>query len=244
MTQIGSFIHESGSGMLSVALGGTSNAAIFTLQAPIKLELFKYLNIQFPANFVAYYNSRWPSNTTTTRNLFSLIKKGSDTSIAISGYYQFSFWSTPIVLLERCGRLLNKELVSLLLCFLTWLPVLICKNKDETPKSKIFTKLHYTVRWNLVITFFVGDFSVLILQTMIQFHEVSFQELDAFSILSIVVTILILIAYALIIGFGIYQVNKRRLEIPSYMTSALKQLKKKIEKEKFPESLAVFKKVG
>ena len=236
-SKIGRLLQETGASMITIVLGGMSNAAIFLLDAPGELELYKYLNIYFPENFVAFYNFLYAGNISLIPNLFMHLNNGEETPT--STFHKFGYWKTPILLLERCGDGLSKQIVTLILIIFTWIPALIYKRKDKNPS--FFLKLNYIFRWNLLISFFLGDFTFLILQTMLQFHEISFQNMDTFSILSITATFLILVTYALIFGIGAYQVNKKRLEIPFYMTSARKKLQKRIEKDKFPPSLAVFK---
>ena len=244
-TAIGSIVQNSGADLISLISGGVSSAAIFLLDAIGELELYKYLNIEFPANFIAFYESLYSGNNTSIPNVFATIKSeggGDNNNVATtSTYYKFSEWNTPIVFLDKCGDGLAKQIVALALCLLTPLPVLFCLKKDDSSKmERFFTRLNHIFRWNMVISYFLGDFTTLIVHIMVQFQELSFSNLDNYSIASVVVSVLILTAYAIIFAVAAYQVNKKRLTIPYYFTSARKKLKKRIEKDKFPVSMAVF----
>ena len=121
---------------------------------------------------------------------------------------------------------------------ITWIPFRLCKKKGNK-KPGIFEKIHYIFRWNLLISFFAADLTPFLVQIGLQFKEAPFITSDRYTILSTCILVIVLFSYFLIFIGGIYQINRKRLDVPIYMKDVRKKLKARIEKDKFPESLTI-----
>ena len=87
----------------------------------------------------------------------------------------------------------------------------------------------------------MGDLTPFLVQIALQFKEAPFVTTDKYTIFSTSISVIVLVSYAIIFATAIYQINRKRLEIPDYLTTARQKLKAKLKKERFPKSLLVFK---
>ena len=159
-------------------------------------------------------------------------------SVPISSYYKFEFWETPVLFIETYGNDFLKENIALLLAIATWIPYKLCLQNNKQP-NKILKGIHYTFRWNMFVSYLIGDLTPFLVQIILQFKEVPFVTNDGYTIFSTSMSVLVLFTYGVVFTAGIYQINRKRLQVPDYMIQAKQKLKEKIEKDKFPESLEV-----
>ena len=101
-------------------------------------------------------------------------------------------------------------------------------------------KIHYTFRWNSVISFFAADLTPYMVQITLQFKEAPFVTNDGYTNFSTSISVIILITYLTIIAVGLFQVNRKRLQVPDYLGEAKQKLKDRIDREKFPSSLTIY----
>lgn len=66
-------------------MGGVSGPTVFLLDAISELEMYKYLNVNFPKNFIAFYESLY--STSLIPNVYSYLN--GDGTVVTSTYYQF-----------------------------------------------------------------------------------------------------------------------------------------------------------
>ena len=234
-TAIGNAVGMASISSFAILSGGLSGAAVFLLDAIGELEMYKYLNVNFPKNFVAFYEGLYSASVLP--NVYSYLNEND--SVATSNYYKFQDWETPVLFIERYGDGFIKQNIAFVLAILTWIPYKLCLQNNNRP-NKILKGIHYTFRWNMLVSYFIGDFTPFIVQITLQFKEVPFATSDRYTIFSTSVAVIVLVTYVLILGVGIYQINRKRLEVPRYMKQARRKLKEKIEKDKYPESLEVF----
>ena len=231
---VASVLQNAATTSFSILLGGTSGAALFLLDAIGQLEMYKYLNVHFPRNFEVFYQTFYSSSPVP--NIYAYIS-GNNTA-PTSNYYKFADWQTPTVFISKYGDDLAKIDVAFLLLILTWIPLLLCSKKTRI--IGILKKINYSFRWNLLISFLCGDFMPYLVHITLQFREAPFITRDPFIITSTCMSILILVSYLVIFSVALYQINRKRLKIPKYMSEARRKLKHRIKKEAFPKSLEVF----
>ena len=234
-TAIGSYMDLTSASSLALISDGASGSSVFLLHAKGELAMYKYLNVKFPKNFVAYIGSHQASSTIP--NVYAYMNENEN--VAISTYYKFGEWKTPVLFIEKYGQQFIKENIVFILVIVTWFPFRLCKKKGNK-KPGIFDKIHYVFRWNLLISFFAADLTPFLVQIGLQFKEVPFVSADGYTILSTSISVIVLFSYFLIFAGGIYQINRKRIDVPEYMKSARRRLESRIEKEKFPLSMAIY----
>ena len=231
---MGSGMGSSGTSSIGFLSGGISATAVFLLDALGDLEMYKYLNVKFPKNFFKFYESLY--SMSLIPNVYAYLNDAD--SVATSEYYKFKEWEEPVLFIEKAGDGFIKENIAFILAVLTWIPFKLCSKSKKL--KKIMETIHYTFRWNMLVSYFIGDFTPFVVQIAIQFREAPFATSDRYTIFSICISIIVLLSYVIIFGVGIYQINRKRLQVPEYMEEARQKLEEKIEKDKFPESLEVF----
>ena len=231
---MGSVMGLSGTSSFGFLSGGISATAVFLLDALGDLEMYKYLNVNFPKNFFKFYESLY--SMSLIPNVYTYLNDGD--SVATSEYYKFQEWEEPVLFIEKAGDGFIKENIAFVLAILTWIPFKLCSKSKKL--KKIMEAIHYTFRWNMLVSYFIGDFGPFIVQIAIQFREAPFVTSDRYTIFSTSISIIVLLSYVIIFGVGIYQINRKRLQVPEYMEQARKRLRQRIENDKFPESLEVF----
>ena len=89
---IGALAQAASTTSFTALLGGASGAALFLLDALGELEMIKYLNVNFPKNFVAFYEGFYA--TSILPNLYAYINRND--TVQTSNYYKFADWQTPV----------------------------------------------------------------------------------------------------------------------------------------------------
>ena len=231
----GVFAQASSTSSFAILLGGASGAAVLLLDALSELEMYKYLNVNFPRNFIEFFDSLYSSSLIP--NVYSYMH--SDGPVATSAYYQFARWKTPVLFIEKYGDSFIKENIAFSLVIVTGFLQLLFRKTRKL--NKTFTKIHYIFRWNLLFSFFLADLTPFLVQIALQFKEAPFITTDKYTIFSTSISVIVLISYAVIFATGLYQINRKRLEVPDYLSTAKRRLKEKLKKESYPKSLMVFK---
>ena len=133
-------------------------------------------------------------------------------SVPISSYYKFEFWETPVLFIETYGNDFLKENIALLLAIATWIPYKLCLQNNKQP-NKILKGIHYTFRWNMFVSYLIGDLTPFLVQIILQFKETPFVTNDGYTIFSTSMSVLVLFIYGLVFTAGIYQINRKRLHL-------------------------------
>src|SRR5690606_19355845 len=122
------------------------------------LEMYKYLNVKFPKIFFKFYESLY--SMSLIPNVYAYLNDAD--SVATSEYYKFKEWEEPVLFIEKAGDGFIKENIAFVLAILTWIPFKLCSKSKKL--KKIMEAIHYTFRWNMLVSYFIGDFMPFIVQ--------------------------------------------------------------------------------
>eukprot|EP00331_Platyophrya_macrostoma_P003457 CAMPEP_0176421806 /NCGR_PEP_ID=MMETSP0127-20121128/9385_1 /TAXON_ID=938130 /ORGANISM="Platyophrya macrostoma, Strain WH" /LENGTH=247 /DNA_ID=CAMNT_0017802591 /DNA_START=1151 /DNA_END=1891 /DNA_ORIENTATION=+ len=150
--------------LIPIIVPGTGMTGVLLLDFMSDMLLFKFINVQFPDNFVEFCKSLkviyFPSFYSDSTEM---------TNIKESTIGKFKEFSVSTILLGNSEALLNREIAALSLTIV--FVVLTALTKKWAKINTIFKKIKEAFLWNLLLTFFIGDFSELFLYTLVQLRE-------------------------------------------------------------------------
>ena len=183
-------------------LGGVSSVATLLVNFISELNLFIYINVGFPANFVLFIEQVQVSELIP--NPFAWMIKDTD-EITNSTIGKFEYWGTETVMLENNGMNICKNLGVLIFGAILSILALVLSGKPNL--SRKIANLRNLFLWNLFFSFYLGDFGELFLSSLIQIRENT--ATGSYATLSLVLSYSVVISYFLIILIGIYFLNRK-----------------------------------
>ena len=190
------------SSILPVVTGGVSTSAILLVGFLADIDLYKYINVPFPDNFVSFCEQM---DANALPNLFVSMDdkyEGNNPNSTIGKYH---FWGTSATLLDNSSVTIFKDLV--ILGIIIGLNILILILRGFQSLHQKLMKIRGLFMWNLFLSYYLGDFSELQLNSMIQLRENNLA--GTYQGLSFAFALLIVISYPLMLGYLIYKVNRR-----------------------------------
>ena len=182
---------------------GASTTAVLLTDFVSDVLIFRFVNVAFPDNFMAFCTMLY---TNFLPNIYSSFSKECNISDSSNGKFQQFQMST--VLLDNSGNTLDRELFALVTIGVgSFLSFVLRK---VTRLQKILTKIKTLFMWNVFLTFYIGDFAELFLYSMLQLTENTNTSWYAQYCLGVAITILT--SYALLVGLFIYFINKPKPE--------------------------------
>jgi hypothetical protein len=183
-------------------LGGVSTSAMLLVGFLADVNLYIYLNVPYPDNFVSFCQE---ISTSALPNIFAkidVVNGGNNPSSTIG---KFQFWGVSATLLDNSYASIGKELSALLI--ILGLNVLVLILKRCPSLHQLACKIRIVIMWNVFLSYYLGDFSELQLNSMIHMREnyVSGTYAD----LSLAFAVIIVATYPLLLGFIIYKLNRR-----------------------------------
>ena len=187
--------------VLPAVTGGLSTSAVLLVGFLSDVDIYKYINVPFPDNFVTFCNQM---SASALPNVFISmdVNEGNNPNSTIG---KFKFWGLSATLLDNSSAAIFKELFVLGIIVAVNLLLLILKRYPSLSQ-----KLH-TIRrllmWNLFLSYYLGDFSELQLNSMVQMRENYVSS--AYANLSLAFAVLIVASYLPLFVYLMYQLNKR-----------------------------------
>ena len=191
------------SSILPILTGGISTTAIILIGFLSEIDIYKYINVTFPENFVLFCQKIGDS---ILPNIFVQMdaNNGSNPNSTIG---KFAFWGVSTVMLDNSFSSITKELGVLVILPIPSLFAYALRRSPDV--SQIFSKIRDLLMWNLFLSFYFGDFTELQLNSMIQLRENYVSS--TYARLSYALAVIIVTTYAgLMIYIGILLNWKRK----------------------------------
>ena len=189
--------------VLPAVAGGLSTSAILLVGFLGDVDIYKYINVDFPENFVSFVQQMGEASLPNIFQNLDTENEGDNPSSTIG---KFQFWDVSTTLLDNSNVAIFKNLVTL--GIILGLNILMPMAKFYPRIHVLLNKLRGLFMWNLFLSYFLGDFSELLLHSMIQLRE-SYAS-GVYTSLSFAFAVLIVVAYPLLFGYLIYKLNKKR----------------------------------
>ena len=179
-----------------------STSAMMLVGFLADVGLYKYLNVPFPDNFVSFCEQMEPF---AFPNIFANMDTVHGGNNLISTIGKFQFWEVSTVLLDNSCFEITKELM--MLAIIAVLNILVLLLKGYPKINDKFRKLRGIFMWNVFLSYFLGDFSELLLHSMVQMREN--QVSSAYAHFSLALAIIIVSTYVFLACYFRYILNKR-----------------------------------
>ena len=228
------------SAVIPAITGGMSTSAMLLIGFLAEVDIYKYINVPFPDNFNLFCEC---IASNLLPNLFADFDDnyGANPNSTIG---KFEFWGVSATLLDNSSAAIFKDLVVLgIIVGLNILMLIFIKCSEL---HSLIGKVRSLFMWNVFLSFYLGDYSELQLNAMIELREHSVSSL--YSNVSLAFSITIVITYALLIIYIFYILNRKRwVPIPAKNRPRLRwyteeepgrtnsKLKKKFYQEQFSE---------
>ena len=157
-------LQEAATGLLPIFVQGTATTAVLFATFLSDVLLYRFINVPFPDNFIAFSKNL---NNSLIPNIYASYSQTNDVLNCSTG--KFAELEVSSVILENSGSLLNRELFSLCIIFLSIAAVVIFKRFKRA--QSLFKKIRDTFTWNVFLAFLVSDFGPLFLFSMVQLRE-------------------------------------------------------------------------
>ena len=189
------------SAVIPAITGGMSTSAMLLIGFLAEVDLYKYINVPFPDNFNLFCEC---IASNLLPNLFANFDDnfGANPNSTIG---KFEFWGVSATLLDNSSAAIFKDLVVLgIIVAVNILMVIFSKCPDL---YSLLSKLRNLFMWNLFLSFYLGDYSELQLNAMIELREHSVSSL--YSNVSLTFSIIIVVTYALLKIYLLYILNRK-----------------------------------
>ena len=187
--------------VLPAVTGGLSTSAVLLVGFLADVDIYKYINVDFPQNFVDFCQQIGAASLPNIFQRLDTVNEGNNPSSTIE---KFQFWGLSATLLDNSSTAIFKEFVTL--GIILGLNILMLSFKAYPRFHGLLNKARRLFMWNLFLSYFLGDFSELLLNSMVQLRENYVSS--AYANLSFAFAVLIVIAYPLLLGYLIFLVNK------------------------------------
>ena len=194
MTAVTSQIQSVASSAMPVMLAERSTSAMILVGFLADAGLYKYLNVPFPENFVSFCEQM---ESFDLPNIFIDMDSGNRGKNPTSIIGKFQFWGVSATLLDNSSFAIAKEL--LLLAIILGLNILVFILKGFPKISDKVRKVRTQFMWNVFLSNYFGDFTELLLNSMIQMRKNYVSS--AYANFSFALAVIIVSSYALL---GLY----------------------------------------
>mgnify|MGYP001292126625 CR=1 FL=1 len=202
MTAVTSQIQSVASSAMPVMLAERSTSAMILVGFLADVGLYKYLNVPFPENFVLFCRGM---ESLDLPNIFANMDSENGGNNPNSKIGKFKFWEISVTLLDNSSFTIAKELI--LLAIILGLNILVFLLKESSKTSNVLRKVRTLFMWNVFLSNYLGDFSELLLNGMIQMRENNVSS--AYAIFSFALAVIIVSSYSLLGMYFRYLLNKR-----------------------------------
>ena len=203
ITGITSQMQYVASTVMPVMLVERSTSAMILVGFLADVGLYKYLNVPFPENFVSFCEKM---DGFEPPNIFENMdsENGGDNPSSTIG--KFEFWEVSATLLDNCSFAIAKELITL--AIILGLNILVCLLKGFPKHSEAMRKFRTLFMWNVFLSYYLGDFPDLLLNSMIQLRENYVSS--GYANFSFALAVIIVVIYALLAIYFLCILNKRQ----------------------------------
>ena len=188
--------------VLPAVTGGVSTSAMLLVGFLADVDIYKYINVDFPENFVSFCRQM---EETSLPNIFQNLDTENEGDNPSSTIGKFQFWDVSTTLLDNSSVAIFKNLATLGVILV--LNILVPIFKGYPRLHGLLNKIRRLFMWNIFLSYFLGDFSELLLNSMIQLRENYVSS--AYANLSFAFAVLIVIAYPLLFVYLVYKLNKK-----------------------------------
>lgn len=166
------------------------------------LDLFRYINVHFPANFEIFIGQIGFNNIIP--NPFTLMLSGLSSSSNIG---KFKYWLATTSFLDYSGVFFLKEFVLLLLAGIAALVGLALGAKGKKGCASYVIDLFC---WNLFVTYFLADFANMFSSSVLQIRE--FNSESVYNAASLAVSVIVIVGYAFLHKRILFILNRESTE--------------------------------
>ena len=227
--------------VLPAITGGLSTSAMLLVGFLAEVDIYKLINVPFPDNFVMFCESM---ESSIFPNVFANLDTEYGGENPTSEIGQFKSWGVSTVMLDNSFTNILKLLAALGIITVSTFVVTFFKSCPDI--VSLFYRLRGLVMWNVFLSFFLGDFSELLLTSMIQLRENYVSS--AYTNLSFAFAVIIVTTYGLLIIYMGYRLNKTHLHLRQIVQQAHQpsdpKLKTTSQKESKKHWVEVPKSVG
>ena len=188
--------------VLPIISGGISSTATLLIGFLSDIILYRFINVQFHPLFDNFCNQL--SSAQLIPNLFEDTHQATVVSNSTIGkFYQ---WQISTSLLNNSGDTISKDATCLALILVLILTASLFKRTRGI--AKYIENSRDALKWNTLISYYLGDFSEFLLFSLVEFREGNLS--DSFMSFSFLACILILVTYvALLVYFGDHIESKK-----------------------------------
>ena len=188
--------------MLTIIAQGATTTAVLLVDFMGDVSVFRFINVAFPANFVAFCQML---DSNFLPNLYNGLAEELEVPDSSTG--KFLQYEVSTASLCNLGDSLNREAIVLVVVVI--LPIVLHLSKKYPRIRKSALKLNENLRWNTFLTFYIGDAAELVLYCLIQVKE-GISSPTHFERFSLVTSIMILASFPILIAYFYYLLNIRK----------------------------------
>ena len=196
-------VQSATSGLIPILSGGFSTTAIILVGFLSEIEIYKFINVSFPENFVLFCENL---DVSLFPNVFAIIDDVNEGNNPNSTHGKFAFWGVSKVMLDNSYPSILKNLGVLAALAITSLLAYILRGSPNF--SYFFSKIRDLLMWNLTLSFYLGDYTELQLYSMIQLSENSVSS--TYSRLSYAFSIIIIVTYSVLMIYIAILLNSKK----------------------------------
>ena len=197
-------VQSATSGLIPILSSGFPTTAIILVGFLSEIEIYRFINVHFPDNFVLFCEN---TDVSLFPNVLAMIDDVNEGDNPNSTHGKFAFWGVSTVMLDNSYPEVLKNLGVLAALAITSL--LACILRGSHKFSDFFSKIRDMLMWNLTLSFYLGDYTELQLYSMIQLSENNVSS--TYSRLSYAFSIIIIVTYSvLMICIAILLNSKKR----------------------------------
>ena len=198
-TQAALQVQSATTSLLPVLIRGASTTAVLMVNFVSDVLLFRFINVPFPGNFVDFSKNLYVN---FLPNIYLTFEEEYDIP---DGSGKFGEFEMSTVIFGNCGNTLDREFIALSLIFTLIFMAWVTKKFPRV--NSVFKTWRDIYKWNIFLTFFMGDFGELYLFSMLQLKEDRSRAWYAWY--GYFISIAFLASYPLLIGYFIYLLNRK-----------------------------------
>lgn len=150
--------------ILPLLLGGASTTAVLLVGFVGDVLIYRFINVPFPQNFIKFASNLYS-------NFIPNPYRGleSQYNIPSATFGKFQEYEMSSVLLGNSGNTLDRELYAIAVAILSLIGARMFRKRRRLSRNLRIIKNMYM--WNIFLTYYMGDFTELILFSLLQLRE-------------------------------------------------------------------------
>ena len=193
-------LQSASTSILPILLGGASTTAVLLVGFVSDILIYRFINVPFSKPFKEFASTLYSN---FIPNPYSGLQV--EYNVSKSSIGKFKEFGMSSVMLGNSGNSLDREAYALAMIILSLVGMFTFKNYEKI--ASVFMKIKNMFMWNVFLTYYIGDFTELVLFSLIQLRENECNGI--YPGFACIISVLILASYVILHSLFAYLLNRK-----------------------------------